>query len=651
MKSNISYRPEIDGLRCLAVLSVIFYHYEFSFSDSTFLTGGYIGVDIFYVISGYLITSIILKDIKKKEFSLLFFYQRRVRRLIPALFFVILFFIPISWMLLLPSELKDFFSSISFSTFFVSNIFFWKIGEIYGAAPSVLMPLLHTWSLAIEEQFYIFYPFLILFIISIFKNKNLNVIIFFIFILSLGFAQYISIKHPTFNFYMLPSRIWELLAGAIISINEKSLFNNRFRSYSSSLSLIGIILIIISILFFNKNILHPSLITLVPVIGTMFLIIYTKNNNFIKKILISTPFVNVGLISYSLYLWHYPLYSFFVRLPFLDTESNINKFILVIVTVLLSILTYYYVEKPFRNQKINTKKIILFLCSIIILLNLSVYFVLKNNGYEKRLRLSNTQKNFIYPKNSQNNKEQIHKNNLNLKNITIIGNSHAKDFFDILKLNENIVDKHNINLLNIQIKCLKTAIKSNLNNCLKKFDFKSQKKFKDQIKSIEKSEIIIFKTRWSNDDIKSLKDIKNMKEFKNKKIIIINAAPEFLFKKKTTSVYKNILKQRMHNILSPLDQFVIKEDRVPNGNERQKLENYYFSSLNFSKITQTNFLLEKLSRQLKIQHYNFFEKLCMIKDEKCEIIRNGNKLYLDDNGHLSIEGKIFFSKKIENLIK
>ena len=142
-----------------------------------------------------------------------------------------------------------------------------------------------------------------------------------------------------------------------------------------------------------------------------------------------------------------------------------------------------------------------------------------------------------------------------------------------------------------------------------------------------------------------------MKEFKNKKIIIINAAPEFLFKKKTSSINKNILKQRMYNILSPLDQFVIKENRVPNDNERQKIENYYFSSLNFTKITKTNFLLEKSSRELKIQYYNFFDKLCMIKEEKCEIIQNDNKLYLDDNGHLSIEGKIFFLSKIENLIK
>ena len=204
---KINYRPEIDGLRAIAVLSVILYHLQLSFSGKHIFTGGFIGVDIFFVISGYLITSIILKEIfETKNFSFLYFYERRIRRIIPVLFFIIFVSIPFAWNYLLPSNLESLSKSIISSIFFVSNIFFHETGLIYGTEESILKPFLHTWSLSIEEQFYIFFPITVFLIFRFFKRFLLQLLIL-ITLISFLFSQFISQDYISFNFYSLTSII------------------------------------------------------------------------------------------------------------------------------------------------------------------------------------------------------------------------------------------------------------------------------------------------------------------------------------------------------------------------------------------------------------------------------------------------------------
>ena len=210
MLKNI-YKPEIDGLRALAVIGVIFYHSEL-------LPGGFLGVDIFFVISGYLITSIIYKEyLNEKKFSFTNFYQKRIRRLLPALFFVILISSIVAYNFLLPSFFKEYVYSIIFSFFFSSNIYFHYEGQSYGANILSIKPFLHTWSLAIEEQFYLIFP-LFFIIIAKFYFKNISLIIILVALISIIFSISIGNSHPSFNFYMLPSRAWELLAGSVLAI-------------------------------------------------------------------------------------------------------------------------------------------------------------------------------------------------------------------------------------------------------------------------------------------------------------------------------------------------------------------------------------------------------------------------------------------------
>ena len=213
-----NYRPEIDGLRALAVLSVIIYHADLSLFGYKLLKGGFLGVDIFFVISGYLITALILNEIDLKgKFSFLFFYERRARRLLPALFIIILTFIPVAFFLLLPNEFEEFAKSVLFTLGFSSNFYFYNSGLIYGTENGLLKPLLHTWSLSVEEQFYLIFPIITFFFLKYLKNKIIYAVIIGFFF-SLIYAHWNAFQNPTLNFYFLFSRGWELFAGSFLAL-------------------------------------------------------------------------------------------------------------------------------------------------------------------------------------------------------------------------------------------------------------------------------------------------------------------------------------------------------------------------------------------------------------------------------------------------
>src|SRR5210317_2437541 len=219
---KLVYRPEIDGLRAIAVIGVIIYHAQIEIFEIDILQGGFIGVDIFFVISGYLITSIILKElVTTGSFSFKHFYERRIRRILPALLFVMLVSLPFAWMYLLPSSFIDFSKSILYSLGFSSNFYFHYTGQIYGAESGLLKPFLHTWSLSIEEQYYILFPIFLLVSFKFFRKYLIHILILG-FVISLGLADWGSRNHPSFNFYVLPTRIWELLAGSILAYLEIS---------------------------------------------------------------------------------------------------------------------------------------------------------------------------------------------------------------------------------------------------------------------------------------------------------------------------------------------------------------------------------------------------------------------------------------------
>lgn len=349
----MKYRPEIDGLRAVAVLAVIFYHAGFSF-----FTGGYVGVDVFFVISGFLITSIIMEDLSKGRFTLAYFYERRARRILPALFVIMAACLPFAWLWMTPDQLKDFSQSMVSVSFFSSNIFFFLKSGYFEQA-SELKPLLHTWSLAVEEQYYIIFP-LVLMLIWQWKTKNIYLTLSIIFVGSMLCAELLKGYNESANFFLLPSRMWELVVGSILAIYLRH--NQQPVSFANSLSFIGLALICASIVMFNERTPHPSLVTFLPVFGTALIILAAREGTIVYRLLALKSVVNIGLLSYSAYLWHQPLFAF-TRIKWgLDISPEVYL-ALILATLLLSWVSWKYLESPFRNKaQTSLKQIVLFSC-------------------------------------------------------------------------------------------------------------------------------------------------------------------------------------------------------------------------------------------------------------------------------------------------
>ena len=301
---KINYRPEIDGLRAITVTAVILYQAQINLFDNQIFKGGFIGVDIFFVISGYLITSIIFKElITTGKFSFSYFYQRRIRRILPVLCFVMLASLPFGWIYLLPERLIEFLESILYSLGFGSNFYFHYTGLRYGDIDGFLKPFLHTWSLSVEEQYYILFPAVFLITFKFFKKYLLHILILGL-IISLGLADWASVEHRNFNFYVLPTRGWELIAGSLIAYFENKLgHRSQNKILNNILPAVGLLLIIHSIIFFFEDgMRHPSIYTVPPIIGVCLIIWFANKGELVTKILSNKLFVGTGLISYSLYL-------------------------------------------------------------------------------------------------------------------------------------------------------------------------------------------------------------------------------------------------------------------------------------------------------------------------------------------------------------
>ena len=380
---KLTYRPEIDGLRAIAVGAVILYHAQITIFGHQPFEGGFIGVDIFFVISGYLITSIILKElVTTGSFSFKHFYERRARRILPALLFVMLVSLPFAWMYLLPSSFVDFSKSILYSLGFSSNFYFHYSGQEYGAESGLLKPFLHTWSLSVEEQFYILFPIVLLITFKYF-SKYLVHILFLGFLISLVSAEWTSRSYASASFYFLHTRMWELLAGSILAYFEIILgHRGKNKILNLILPTLGLLLIGHSILFFNDKMFHPSFYTLSPIIGVCLIIWFSSKNELITKILSTKLFVGIGLISYSLYLWHYPIFAF-ARVNY-TLSNNFEKFLFIIISILISVFSYKFIEKVFRKKtKLNLAILFLFL---FLMTNIFINcLILYNSGYVSRL--------------------------------------------------------------------------------------------------------------------------------------------------------------------------------------------------------------------------------------------------------------------------
>jgi peptidoglycan/LPS O-acetylase OafA/YrhL len=380
----LKYRPEIDGLRGISVLLVIFYHFEYKIFNKVIFTGGYIGVDIFFIISGYLITLIILNEKKYSDcFSFKNFYLRRARRILPAFFFFIISALLLGYFFLLTESFIDLGNSGLSSLTFLSNFYYYLTQIEYYTAPTYLRPLLHTWSLSVEFQFYIFFPIIFVITVKIFNRFKIFVLIAG-FLFSLFLSNYLVKTHNLINFYMLPPRIFEFLTGsiaAVIVVDKSIKINQKILNF---LSIIGVVLIFLMSVILDNKTLHPSIISLPLVVGTFFLIINTEKN-YINDLLSKKIINYLGKISFSLYLAHFLLIAFYMN-AYNQYPDNIQKLYILILTLLVGHFSYLYIEQPFRNRKIiNDKSAIIILFLTFIFGIFLCFIIIKNKGFNSRI--------------------------------------------------------------------------------------------------------------------------------------------------------------------------------------------------------------------------------------------------------------------------
>jgi peptidoglycan/LPS O-acetylase OafA/YrhL len=341
------YRPDIDGMRAIAVLSVVVYH-----AFPRLVSGGFVGVDVFFVISGFLIGTILFENLEAGTFTFRDFYYRRIKRIFPALFTVLVAVLIGGWLFLLPDQLVQLGRHVISGVFFISNFTLWKeLGYFDGAAE--LKPLLHLWSLAVEEQFYIFWPLFLFFAWKKSRTKLFRIIVG-IFFISLIINIRATAIHSTTRFYLPLERFWEILAGSLLA------YSNLFKKDGLALlglsrwfgpemrSALGLSAIAFAVIFLSPARDFPGWWALLPVSGAVLIISAGPTAWLNRKLLASRPLVIVGLISYPLYLWHWPLLSFATVIAFGPVAASI-RFLLVAVSILMAFATYYGIEKPLRT--------------------------------------------------------------------------------------------------------------------------------------------------------------------------------------------------------------------------------------------------------------------------------------------------------------
>ena len=345
MADRHGYRPDIDGLRGIAVLAVILYHAGYGA-----VGGGFIGVDIFFVLSGYLISSRILHEVSTGTFSLSQFYERRARRILPALFLVMLACVPLAWVWLPPQEMKAFSSSLIAVATFLPNVLFWRDSGYFDTAMA-LKPLAHTWSLGIEEQFYLFFPFLLMQTPRVGTMRVVG-LIGLACLISLQLAQWGAQHKPAAAFFLLPTRVWELGIGALLAFPFAATASAQpGRVASQLLSLAGLAAILWAVTGFDESTRHPGYLTLVPVTGVVLVLSYARSDNFVGWLLRTRFLVQVGVLSYGAYLWHQPLFAFAKSRAGADVDSGVVA-ILIALTFLFAYLSWAWLEQPVRSRQL-----------------------------------------------------------------------------------------------------------------------------------------------------------------------------------------------------------------------------------------------------------------------------------------------------------
>lgn len=625
-----NYRKDIDGLRGISILLVIFYHFDYMYFKN-----GFIGVDIFIVISGYLVTNLILNKINNKNFSYTSFLLNRARRLLPTLTFCLFFSFFISYFLFTEELFIKFSKTLFYSVIYSANIFLWK-NTNYFSGDGEFNPLLHIWSLNIEEQYYFIWPIFLIFLLF-FTRKN-KFIIYLILILLFGLSLFISIlfKESTLaSFYLLPFRLYEFLIGSFISFLK---LNNNKVKYSNLFTFLGLILILISLLPFQDYKYYPYHYALYPCLGTALIITFNNKKSFLNLILTNKILIYFGLISYTLYVFHWPIIVFYKYMIF-ENISFLNSIYLILFIFILSSLIYHKLELPIRRKiliKQDRNFLFYFFVPSIFLLFLNI-LIINNNLFINKINTKDYFKNEgIYAGLATKENHIYNYDKENLYNISIIGDSHARQYiYPIIALLEN--DKFNVKT-NILDSCISLP---NLISDMeiwadKNYIAKCTNHYKDFSNENRESEIILIAYRWYN-LIKNKKNLdsdkfnSNLEKSIDKLINLFSEETKFIF---------------IGNVPGSNYKWGYKQCLLRKIKVNQCRDKYNISSGEFYKYNKIFETIEK--KYNRVIFLDPYEYLC--NDSICFNLIDNNIIY-SDHAHLTKFSSNYFIFKNKNKIK
>ena len=631
----MNYRPEIDGLRSIALLTVILYHAGFPIFG-----GGFVGVDIFFVISGYLITSIILAEKQAGSFTLLGFYNRRVRRILPALYFILFISAPACLILLSPSDGQDFWQSLSATILFASNILFFVETSDYFSLAAQYKPLLHTWSLAVEEQFYVLYP-LILLGVWRFGAKRIIAMLGAIAVVSLAAAQWMSYNNPAAGFFLLPTRAWELLIGALVAFqlsqNKSFLFNaQQNRMLYEVGSAFGLAMIGAAVLLFDESTPFPSLFALLPTLGAALIILSANPQTLVGRLLGHKFFVVMGLMSYSAYLWHQPLFAF-AKYYFLAELSTAQSMIVIVATFGLAALSWQFVEQPFRRKNVvsNRAAFSMFAVLSLVLFSMGVYGHVAQGFKNAKLSFIAENKkdvfvDFFSELNQKKNAwAKINKPddfiNDSRKKILILGDSMSGDFLFAVTLNGKSLGTNQFVRQDLPASSMEQLLIYLIKDGKPDVSVRDSMKNFDALKRlVSSSEEIVLVANWTKSTIPSALKLAEYLAKAHKQVYVVDAPR--IFHMSASSFYFADNDSPMNE----LNQFMYKRLSSDYLSVRHHLNDYF---------------MHQQGLKIKwIDKGNFF---CDFSGATCALYSDTGVPLFFDELHLTVEGIKYFGNRLE----
>lgn len=640
----MNYRREIDGLRALAVLPVILFHAGFE----TF-SGGFVGVDVFFVISGYLITTVILAELELGKFSIINFYERRARRILPALFLVMLICIPFAWNWFFTNQLRDFSKSLVAVSVFASNILFWRETGYFDTAAE-LKPLLHTWSLAVEEQYYVIFPFFLMLFWKLGKRWIL-ITLGLLFILSLSVAQWAAYAKPDVAFYFLPTRGWELLIGAFAAVYLSQGNREEFsKGLSEFAGWLGVGLILYAIFAYSKATPFPGFYALIPTIGAVLIILFATIHTTVGRFVGNKAFVRIGLISYSAYLWHQPLLAFAKYRGYSEVDHFSAVFI-ILVTFALAFFSWLYVENPIRNRRILVTRSSFFATSALTLLFFICvgFYGYKVNYLGKRSTPKFLQEyesksdyiadnfyliaeswdlqkkingiSFFGVDNIDKDKDMLFDISDKRKKLLVVGNSHSVDFFNVLYHSKNISSIYQLARFGIQIRNIGEEFFSSPN--------------------YQSSDVVVYCSLMSESDVENIERVITQAVKDRKKVFVCENIFTWMDRANFTKLDKLIIEglqkgSELKVLSSEInDRYT---DDFLNGRDVNQVSKMY--AINFSHR------LKQLSLNYHFSIINRMDYVC--PDQKCRMVSDSLGKYFFDLGHHTMLGARYFSSVIDS---